>query len=304
MVSAAMWGITTALVAMTCTHDSSHFAITHKPWVWKVVGYLHDSYQGASMFCWIHQHVMGHHPFTNIDGSDPDIMTAQATSADIRRIKWSQIWLPRYVYQYIYVPILYCVLGLKTRLQDFIIFYIMRNTSIRLAIPSWSQLALFFTGKVIHCLFRFGIPFMFMPIWKLVLFSVIADVVGSYWLALIFQTSHVISEAEWPTPNKDKFVNMDWAEMQVATTQDYATDSWFWNTMTGALNHQTCHHLFPGVIQSHYPKITPIMEQTCREFGIEYHYVNTTTEAIACHINHLKRLGQRREPASLDNKTK
>ena len=44
--------------------------------------------------------------------------------------------------------------------------------------------------------------------------------------------------------------------MQVATTQDYATRSWFWTLVTGALNHQTTHHLFPGVIQSHYPKIT------------------------------------------------
>ena len=82
------------------------------------------------------------------------------------------------------------------------------------------------------------------------------------------------------------------AEMQVATTQDYATDSWFWNMCTGALNHQTTHHLFPGIIQSHYPKITPIIKHTCEEFGIKYHYVDTTQQALECHINHLKRLGQ------------
>ena len=80
--------------------------------------------------------------------------------------------------------------------------------------------------------------------------------------------------------------------MQIATTQDYATRSWFWTVFTGALNHQTTHHLFPGVIQSHYPKITPIVEQTCKEFGITYHYVDTTREALGCHIQHLKKLGQ------------
>ena len=61
---------------------------------------------------------------------------------------------------------------------------------------------------------------------------------------------------------------------------------------TGALNHQTTHHLFPGVIQSHYPKITPIVEQTCKEFGITYHYVDTTKEALGCHIEHLRKLGR------------
>ena len=82
------------------------------------------------------------------------------------------------------------------------------------------------------------------------------------------------------------------AEMQVATTQDYATDSWFWTVFTGALNHQTTHHLFPGVLQSHYKKITPIVKKTCEEFGLKYNHVDTAAEAVECHINHLKVLGQ------------
>jgi fatty acid desaturase len=219
-------------------------------------------------------------------------MTASSDSPDIRRIKWEQKWLPRYFYQHVYVPILYCVLGIKTRFQDFFLMYQLNNTSIRFAKPSLSQWVIFFTGKVTHCLYRFGIPLMFMPLHKVILVNIIADIAFSYWLALIFQTSHVISEVEWPKPDKRNYVDMDWAELQIATTQDYATDSWFWNIMTGALNHQTTHHLFPGVIQSHYPKITPIVAKTCEEFGIKYHYVNTTTEAIGCHVNHLKMLGQ------------
>ena len=89
--------------------------------------------------------------------------------------------------------------------------------------------------------------------------------------------------------------------MQVATTQDYATDSWFWTVFTGALNHQTTHHLFPGVIQSHYRRITPIVRQTCQEFGIKYHYVDTTKEALGCHIDHLKTLGRDRERTGPDH---
>ena len=61
--------------------------------------------------------------------------------------------------------------------------------------------------------------------------NVIAEILGSYWLALIFQTSHVISDVsiaaavycrvvwlpwllhlqvEWPKPDKDNVVHMDW----------------------------------------------------------------------------------------------
>jgi hypothetical protein len=35
--------------------------------------------------------------------------------ADVRRIKASQKWFDRYVLQYIYIPVVYALLGVKTR---------------------------------------------------------------------------------------------------------------------------------------------------------------------------------------------
>ena len=37
------------------------------------------------------------------------------------------------------------------------------------------------------------------------------------------------------------------------------------------------------------------MRKTCEEFGIQYRYVETMTEAFLCHVNHLKKLGQSAE---------
>lgn len=95
---------------------------------------------------------------------------------------------------------------------------------------------------------------------------------SSYWLALTFQANHVVDTVDWPLPDKNGQINQDWAEMQVSTTQDYAHHSWFWNVFSGGLNHQTTHHLFPGVSQFYYPQISPIVAQTAKEFGIPYHY--------------------------------
>ena len=286
-----LWGFDVALVAMTFTHDSSHFSITHKPWMWRIFGAVHDLFHGASIFMWIHQHTMGHHPFTNVDGKDPDIQTHE-NQPDLRRIKETQLWVPRYFYQHIYVPLVYCFLGVKTRFQDFFLLKSGKNSAMTLTIPTYSQLAQLYIGKFLHVNYRITLLYFYMPVWKIVLFNFVAEFVGSYWLALVFQTSHVISEVEWPQPDENNEIHRDWAELQVATTQDYATDSWFWSVFTGSLNHQTVHHLFPGVIQSHYIKITPILRKTCEEFGITYHYVPTFWQALGCHINHLKRLGQ------------
>jgi fatty acid desaturase len=292
VLMATGWGFFTAMIGMTSFHDANHFAITHKPWVWNVVGTFHDFYLGNSMIVWINQHVLGHHPYTNIDGADPDIVT---DTVDIRRIKWSQKWMPRYVYQHIYVPFLYCALGVKTRLQDLYIIYSRQNANIRVNRPTSTQLFLIIAGKLTHCIYRFLVPWLFMPWTSLLLYNIAMEFVFSYWLALTFQASHVVSEVEWPKPDpKDLMVHRDWAEMQVATTQDYATDSWFWTVFTGALNHQTAHHLFPGVNQGHYPIITSILQQTCQEFGLSYHHIDSAWEAINCHFNHLKTLGQKR----------
>ena len=78
----------------------------------------------------------------------------------------------------------------------------------------------------------------------------------------------------------------------MASTMDFATDSWFWSVFSGHLNHQTAHHLFPGVIQSHYSHITPIVKKTCAEFGIKYRCVNSAYDIVMHHIKHLKMLGQ------------
>ncbi|XP_015777022.1 PREDICTED: acyl-lipid (8-3)-desaturase-like isoform X1 [Acropora digitifera] len=297
-VAAVFMGWFSALSAMVNHHDASHFSVTRSPVMWRVVGHLQDFVNGTSYYVWVYQHIFGHHPYTNIDGFDPDISTAKH-KPDMRRIKWSQSWVPRYFYQHIYIPSIYCLIGLKTRFQDIATFFIYKsNSTITLNEPSTSHLIVFVSGKIVFVLHKIVIPLIILGFWRMVTLTVIADIVGSYWLALIFQASHVVSEVEWPQPGKDGKMNRDWAELQVETTQDYATDSWFFNVFTGALNHQTAHHLFPGVSQIYYPQITPIVRQACKEFGVRYNYKDTFTEALGAHIGHLKTLGQQQEKSA------
>jgi len=63
------------------------------------------------------QHIVGHHLYTNIDGHDPDIMTSITDGPDFRRIKINQKWLPYYLYQHLYCPLLYCLVRKIIQLQ-------------------------------------------------------------------------------------------------------------------------------------------------------------------------------------------
>ncbi|KAI8824670.1 fatty acid desaturase-domain-containing protein [Chytriomyces cf. hyalinus JEL632] len=59
-------------------HDALHFALSTNPTINSVVGNLFPYL--ASPFGWYHQHVIGHHPFTNIPNRDPDLLHGSENS--------------------------------------------------------------------------------------------------------------------------------------------------------------------------------------------------------------------------------
>ena len=288
VIVAMVSGLFTALVAMTVGHDGNHYAITHKPWVWTWCFFCSGSITGYSSLSWRYQHTYGHHMFTNIDGVDPDIHTAPK-GPDVRRIKPLQSWFPTYRIQHLYMPIVYPLLVYKMKLEDFHTFYVMKKATIRINPLTTFQFLMFLGEKFLHFLIRLIVPCFFFSLTSVLVLNLIADIVTGLWQAFISQITHVNSMVEWPT--KEKKYKTPWAEMQVATTVDFATNSWFWSMITGTVNHQIAHHLFPGVLQTYYPYITPIVKQTCAEFGLNYNSQPTVWDALLLHFGYLNIMG-------------
>lgn len=69
----------------------------------------------------------------------------------------------------------------------------------------------------------------------------------SWYLNILFQANHVVEEVSWPLPDANNVVQMDWAQLQVETAQDYGHGSWIQTVLSGGLNYQVVHHLFPNV---------------------------------------------------------
>jgi fatty acid desaturase len=285
-------GFFCALVGLHPLHDASHCAATRSPWVWRILGGSHDFINGASFVVWIYQHLLGHHPYTNIEGADPDISTG---NPDVRRIKATQPWFPLYFAQHIYVPLIYGLLGVKTRIQDISLMFIYgSNDQIPMNPMGLWHTCVFWLGKAFFLTYRILIPLFVFQASYLKVFGLfaISDAMTSYWLALTFQANHVVEETIWPKPDpKTNEMNVDWAEMQIATTQDYAHQSKFWTLSTGALNYQAVHHLFPQIHQAYYPMIAPVIQATCKEFGIPYLVKPDFLTALSSHVGHLRYLG-------------
>jgi linoleoyl-CoA desaturase len=110
-------------------------------------------------------------------------------------------------------------------------------------------------------------------------------------LGVIFQLAHVVEETDHPTPNEENMIDEHWAIHEMVTTNNFARENKLISLYIGGLNFQIEHHLFPKVCSIHYPAISPIVEQTAKEFGIPYNHHKTFSQAVASHYRTLKKFG-------------
>ena len=228
--------------------------------------------------------------YTNVMGADPDLPVKE--SGDIRRITPFQSWFGFYRWQHVYLMVLYGVLGIKSRIQD-ITDTILDGTNgaIRVNQQSVRDLAMHAASKSFWVLYRILLPlYVFgvdtMGFW---ITFFIAEFTTGYYLAFNFQVSHVSPAAVWPDITQQ--MSDEWAINQMHTSVDYGHDSWLATFLSGALNYQSVHHLFPSVSQYHYPAIAPIVKQVCEKYGVRYNYLSSFAAAFHAHVAYLKEMG-------------
>lgn len=285
-------------------HDASHGSIGHtERWWWAVGRFSLDYVSGSSMLSWRNQHVIGHHVYTNVMGSDPDL--PEARDGDPRRLVPEQVWKSMYKYQHIYLPPLYGILALKSRFQDMAVIFPQRiNGPIRVNPISVQDHLRMATSKMVWFFYRAIVPATFfkdtMTLGRLTGLFLLAEFMTGYWLSYNFQVSHVsehcdflFSDVSKRKENKCPAVFEDeWAKSQVETTLDYGHGSPAAAYLSGALNYQSVHHLFPTVSQYHYPAITPVVMEVARKHGVKFNVVPTFLDAFKAHVQHLRDLGQ------------
>jgi len=125
------------------------------------------------------------------------------------------------------------------------------------------------------------------------LFYGIASFVEGVVLSVVFQLAHCVEEADFPLPRPDTGrMAAAWAEHQVQTTVDFAPRNRFLTWYVGGLNFQIEHHLFPQICHVHFPALAPLVQQTCREFGLRYAINSTFRAGVTSHFRWLRRMGR------------
>jgi linoleoyl-CoA desaturase len=63
--------------------------------------------------------------------------------------------------------------------------------------------------------------------------------------------------------------------------------------LVGGLNFQVEHHLFPRISHVHYPALSKIVQEQCRQFNLPYHTFPTMIRAVVSHVRIMKHLGNK-----------
>lgn len=284
----AVVGFFIAMVAVNIGHDAIHGAYSRYPWVNKLLSHTFNL-NGASAYMWQKMHNQAHHTFTNVDGYDEDI-----DPFPLIRICPSKERFKMHRFQHLYATFFY---GLATLswvfVKDYVKFFKneVGNYSGEKH-PPREYFNLFFYKFLNYTLFLI-LPLILIsqPWWHILLGFLLMHYVAGISLALIFMLAHVVEGTHFPTPDGEGNLEHSWTVHQLYTTANFARRSRLASFLTGGLNLQIEHHLFPTVCSIHYRVISQIVKDTALEFGqpyIEYSFPG----AVRSHYRFLRRMGR------------
>jgi linoleoyl-CoA desaturase len=287
LASAISLGLAMAAVGFNIQHDAGHQSYSRRNWINKLLALTLDLLGGSS-FVWAKKHNSVHHCFVNITGHDDDI-----DIGFFGRLTPHQKHLSLHRFQHLYLWFLYGLLPTKWQVyDDFRDVATGQIAGHRFPRPCGWDLATFIGGKIIFFSLALAVPMLLHTPWEVLLFYAVTSFVQGVTLSVVFQLAHCVEESTFPLPRSGLGrMETAWAVHQVETTVDFARGNRALSWFIGGLNFQIEHHLFPRISHIHYPALAPLVEETCREFGVSYRAHKTFRASVASHYRWLRQMG-------------
>ena len=287
LIECVLFGITGAALCFNLMHDGAHGSFSKSRGLNAVVAHAWDAI-GGSTFIWKMKHNIIHHSYTNVDGLDDDI--------DVKpwlRMSETQKRYKAHRFQYIYFWLIYPLTYLfMIFVQDLLKYFRKRIGDMPLKKMSTLDHVDFWAFKILYLGYFIALPIYILGFKSFIIGYLIYSLTLGFILSIVFQLAHTVEHTAFPMPDAttNRFED-EWAIHQIKTTANFATNnpvvSWF----VGGLNFQVEHHLFPKISHIHYPQISKIVRQACKDYGLEYIENHKMTQAVASHVSYLKHLG-------------
>ncbi|KAL2635758.1 hypothetical protein R1flu_007237 [Riccia fluitans] len=267
------------LFSVNTFHDAAHFAL-HRNWrINSIVPYLYPFF--SSPFAWYHQHNIGHHSYTNVGHRDPDLVHYFWFKREHKSVEWKQAHkLQRsYIFQTTWW-VMAVEAAIATMNDLWMVVYGVYNDSVPMKQVSRKRMFCHLLGRVLVVGLIHTWPFFVFNSWiRCIIFAKVPVMVYSFLFMMNTQINHL-------TPETAHESHEDWYKHQVVTAHDFGVNSRFCFLLSGGLNFQVIHHLFPTVNHCHLVKLQPIISRLCEKHDVEYKQVVGYIAAIKAHHRH------------------
>lgn len=260
-------------------HSGNHAAVGRRSRANMAVGTLMD-FIGASSLVWQVAHQVSHHGKPNVSGYDNDAEIGYPLlrfhpalpRKPVHRIQTIGLALGMSIglVKWVVSDIKYFLLGQATNAPMFV------------SRRAWAKLITF---KSLWFVLHVVIPMALLGPLQGLLTTLVMMAVAAYYMEGIFIVNHLQRDLV-PRPGAH------WAEEQVQGTANWGSGMHWTNWISGGLNHQIEHHLFPSMSIHLYPLISPVVRKTCEEFGLEYRDYRRFLIALGHCMAYLHELGQ------------
>ncbi|GAA3574848.1 acyl-CoA desaturase [Snuella lapsa] len=284
-------GFGMAGIGMGVMHDAIHGSYSKNKRVNTILGYSFNLI-GANATVWRIQHNILHHTYTNIDNADDDLNAPFFLRFSPHA---KHYWLHQF--QHIYIWFFY---GISTiswiTTKDFVRLKRYKNMGYLNKKHEYIKAFTSMTAwKLLYFSYALLLPMLMisLPWWLILLAFISMHFITGLLVSIVFQMAHIMPENEFPLPNKEGMMKVDWYGHQFATTCNFSLNNKLLFWFIGGLNYQIEHHVLPDVCHVHYKKLAKIVSQTAHEFGFPYNVKRTLFQAIKDHIIMLRLLGKK-----------
>ena len=266
-------------------HDCLHFSLSSD---WRINAWLpYVMPLLCSPWMWYHQHVIGHHAYTNIGYKDPDLAHAPQLLREHKSISWKPLHQTQGTLRRI-TSVWSIAVGMGLN-----IFSDLRanlKLSYNNVVPyiklSQPRMIAHIVGRFYYFYMTFFWPFLVFPPSKALLWAIIPNVMYSLTFMINSQINHLTDECS------DAY-DTNFFKHQVVTAQNFGIHSWFCGFYSGHLNLQIEHHLFPNVNHCHLRHLAPMVEKVCMKHNVPYHKAKGYVDAFQKHFHHTKEMSKR-----------
>jgi len=291
LIGYLLMGLGMAGIGLGVMHDANHGSYSKRQWINKMLSYSLN-FVGGHNNNWQMQHNHLHHTYTNIEGHDEDIAPVGvlrfSPHAPLKKI---------HKLQFVYAWFFYCLMSFMwVTTKDF--NQLNRYNKMGLlkmrGLSYGRELSIIILSKIFYYSYIVVLPLLFFNCaWWIIPVGFLAkQFICGFILAAIFQPAHVVEDTTFPRPDETGNMETDWSIHQLYTTANFAPKNLILSWFVGGLNYQVEHHLFPAISHVHYRKLSPIVQQTAKEFGLPYHSEPTFVGALWSHTKMLWRLGR------------